>query len=332
MILVFYIFFTLIDQQENEWKERDYTMLMILAMFAVIIKISTLPVLLIAFVPLIMFKLSAAKKITWLLKLSAFACLIIVPWLIRNVIISGYLLFPVPLLDIFSVDWKVPMDILVAEKQHVSNAPRMISEDFAYVDQLPFISKITLWIPRLWAGNLIDFILIFLAFISPLFAWLMVRKSSIKNPSFVVWVIAYAGLWFWLIGSPDVRFGFPYIISSILFPLLFFAKRYLLPNKSFIVFIPVIVVLCFYYDYKALKMLALYQASDWIYKPLKHPEYLKNNDMKTFKYVLLNNNTKLYIHDSTHHTINAPLPSCAPYREGIRMRGNTLQEGFRNVR
>jgi L-asparaginase II len=48
----------------------------------------------------------AIQKFYILLALSAF---ILLPWLIRNIILSGYLIFPFEKIDIFAFDWKIPL-------------------------------------------------------------------------------------------------------------------------------------------------------------------------------------------------------------------------------
>ena len=48
------------------------------------------------------------KKYNDIYKYVLLGLLIVVPWLVRNILISGYLLFPITSIDLFDFDWKVP--------------------------------------------------------------------------------------------------------------------------------------------------------------------------------------------------------------------------------
>ena len=45
--------------------------------------------------------------------------LVALPFLVRNVIISGYLLYPYPQIDLFSVDWKMLESVATFDKREI---------------------------------------------------------------------------------------------------------------------------------------------------------------------------------------------------------------------
>lgn len=49
--------------------------------------------------------------------------LVIVLWLVRNVILSGYLIYPIYELDFFTFDWKLPREIAILQKQYIYDYP-----------------------------------------------------------------------------------------------------------------------------------------------------------------------------------------------------------------
>jgi hypothetical protein len=330
-ILVFYILYNVYEKVGSQWNEADWKVLILLSVFSVIIKLSTLPLLLIVFVPLLTFKKNWKDVLILYAKLFPLALLIIIPWLVRNIILSGYLVFPFPAVDVFSFDWKVPTNTVIAERQHIAHAPRMISDNYNYVEGLNFLQWFPRWLPNLWRDNHFNFILVLVGLFSPVIALYVHRKNkSVKSFQFLAWLVAYVGVWFWLITSPDIRFGYHYLLPCILLPLLSCAKNF--SYQPYTQLLPyAICLICFYYDFVAIKKLQPYSFSQYIVCPLKSPEYYKRNDLNTFKYVMLSNRVKLYIQDSTHHSINAPLPSCYPYNPGIRMRGNKLEDGFKTL-
>jgi hypothetical protein len=260
---------------------------------------------------------------------------IIAPWLLRNVLLSGYLIFPLSSTGFFDVDWKVPYDIALAEQQHISHAPRMISQNFAFVDTLAFYEWFPEWIRNVWKGNLFNSVLVTLGLLSPLVAWSAFRMKGLKARLYVAkYLIAYTGVIFWMLGSPDVRFGYSFLVLCIFLPLMFLAEKssfHFITKKIHIAFTTIVFIYCIYFAAIAVKMLRLNNIADFAVKPLRDPVYFRENDLASFKFVMLSDSVKLYIHDSAHHSINAPLPSCAPYREGIKLRGRTLQEGFKTI-
>jgi hypothetical protein len=211
----------------------------------------------------------------------------------------------------------------------------MISQNFAYVDTLSFYQWFPEWMKNVWNGNVFNKVLISLGLVSPIVAWRVFNpKCSRSRLHLVKYVIAYTGVLFWMMGSPDVRFGYTFLVLCILLPLMVLAEKsptYFSDKRFYIACQTIVLVYCMYYAATAVKMLKPHNIADFAVKPLRDPVYFRENDLATFRFVLLNENVRLYIHDSAHHSINAPLPSCAPYREGIKMRGNNLQDGFKTV-
>ena len=37
---------------------------------------------------------------------------VLIPWLVRNVVLTGWLIYPFEAVDLFSVDWKVPLELM----------------------------------------------------------------------------------------------------------------------------------------------------------------------------------------------------------------------------
>ncbi|MCU0443754.1 MAG: hypothetical protein MUE85_02475 [Microscillaceae bacterium] len=93
------------DNSENNLK---IYVLIGLSCFAFTIKISAIWILI---VPVIyIFKTAYELQKSRLFKLIALAFLIVMPYLTRNVITSGYVLYPINIIDIFDFDWKVPKE------------------------------------------------------------------------------------------------------------------------------------------------------------------------------------------------------------------------------
>jgi len=327
MILVFFVLIKVIEQINQPYLKSQWKIISVLSFFCVIIKLSTLPVLLLLLVPIFFYRLTKNEKVRWLSFLFFTGIIIIVPWLARNVILSGYLLYPVPILDVFHFDWKVPLDQVIFERDHVANAPRLISNNWAYVQSLPFYEKVYRWLPQVWFENPFNGTMVYIALLSPLIA-LPVLPGK-KKPLMYVWLVAYAGIWFWIYGSPDVRFGYPFLVACLMLPLLVLFDKREINSIGKKVLAIITVASCFYYCQIAYRMFHQHPLHEWIVKPLLHPEQLKNKDLSTFRYKQLNSKVKLYLHDSTHHCINAPFPCSAEYSSNVVLRGQTIADGFK---
>ncbi len=329
-MLVFYCFFTLLETREK-WLRHQWIPMLALALFAVTVKISTIPLLLLFIIPFTRYKNEKKKIINAYLMMTAIAVIIFVPWLVRNVMLSGYLVFPVPLTGFLNVDWKVPVDIALQEKLHVSNAPRLVSDDWEFVNSLPFTQWFPVWLQALWIDNKFNALLTYFTFLSPLYGVYILANNKSSKPYVAAYFIATAGLIFWLIGSPDVRFGYHYMLPILFFPLLLVASKKSLNISGSLLkgFTLVTLLMCGYYAVIAIKMLSPFSPKQYALQPLRSAEYLTNNELSSFNFVMLNDTTKLYFHDRSHHSLNAPLPSSDKFRKGISMRGATLQEGFR---
>ena len=109
MCTVFYIIIKWLSQLENE-READnvtpYALLCVAGVYAVSLKLTAGLILILVLKPAIM--LIRQKRWKEIILYLCMGIGVITPWLIRTVWISGYLLYPFPALDIFSVDWKIP--------------------------------------------------------------------------------------------------------------------------------------------------------------------------------------------------------------------------------
>ncbi|HEX6180938.1 MAG TPA: hypothetical protein VFZ47_06800, partial [Chitinophagaceae bacterium] len=161
--------------------------------------------------------------------------LIVVPWIVRNIIISGYLFFPFSSLDMIQVDWKLPI-------QHVKwfeNAVKVYAINPEYDLNKPFTLSVQQWF-GIWFNRL-SFIqsLLFLSGIASivLFGLLFVAgvmrkgKRFVSEQRYIILCVAtaVAGSLFWFLKGPDFRlgYGFTVIITVLSLAMMF---RYFLAD------------------------------------------------------------------------------------------------------
>ncbi|WP_029904473.1 hypothetical protein [Prevotella sp. 10(H)] len=95
----------------------NYLLGFMLPVFLLTCKLSFFPVGLISLY--LLYMLIKQKKYKVIVFLCLISLLILVPWLVRNVIISGYIIYPLYQLDLFSFDWKVPKEVAIREKDYI---------------------------------------------------------------------------------------------------------------------------------------------------------------------------------------------------------------------
>ena len=153
-------------------------MLWALVALSVTFKLSSL---LIVF--LLLFLVRSALRQRRLILYLATAVLIGAPFVARNVILSGYLLYPVPSVDIISVDWKIPLEEVQFEKDLVEGWAKQPYgttyiddfEDIPKIMEMPFGEWFEIWWPaqsKKWQAFMLLGLLSF-----PLLFWTLIKKQ-----------------------------------------------------------------------------------------------------------------------------------------------------------
>lgn len=207
MLLILYIFIKWSEFAERG--ERDgilYGYLCMAGMYAVTVKLSAAPVVALTIYPLCLFL--REKKMPALFAHAAGGLLILSPWLIRNVILSGYLIYPYGKLDLFHLDWKMDLAVLAKDSLDIRMYGRGIRNAAAYDDSL------TGWIPQWFLGQETGArILIFLGALAVLTAlfllWSVLKKKRFLEALMLGAAVANIGFWLW--SAPLMRYGETYI-------------------------------------------------------------------------------------------------------------------------
>ncbi len=350
-LLIFIIFSRLIlidesyDNSSTALKPELIIILTLMA-FIVTIKLSGAPILLLSLPVFIKFIIN--KKIKALFFTCLACLLIILPWVARNIIISGYLIFPFDKIDIFGFDWKIPGYIL----RDVINGMKIWSFP---IGNIPLSEYIPAWL---------DFIKIqYKAFIFPLlilsvismifylsrlivkprliFQYLSILKKYLWYP-----ITVYLAVAFLFVNAPDVRYGAAFFMLFFLIHITpFFAIIFSgLRREKFIIFISSAMILFtiafeiflyqryFYYN---LDDIVKHDPPSIVTQRIILPAGYGKDPAGTDLHVLSNNNFTLNIY--TARTICLcwydPFP-CTTRGEwnlikGIELRGNDILHGFR---
>lgn len=233
-ILTLFIFLIWLREPKNNSPFRAL-LLIALVFTCLTVKLATLPLLLV--IPLLAYQHRHRfhwKQAFWVM---ALGCLIIIPWLARNVILSGYLLFPLASLDLFSPDWKVAGNIAQYEQDVITFWARFHLNETEFDPAKltwPFSRWFSWWWTHWWYWyNWPNRPMFILAALSPVLAGIQLvyfRSSAYRSLS--VYAVALAGFLFWFLNAPEFRFGFAFIWTTAFIPISALLRRSLPPVLS----------------------------------------------------------------------------------------------------
>ncbi len=195
-------------------KDADfYAFPALIAFCDITVKFSSAPFSLIVLIPLVM--LIRKKKWNRILYYAVCVLVIVLPFFIRNYIISGWLLYPSTFPDIFNPDWKIPEMYLTPDSAYIIAFGRGYSNMGAA--DLPFSE----WFPHWYGGLEKIWKLMLFATGSGILVWFLnfyegMIKKRYKDSDFIILnftvFTAVVSFFFWLFSSPLIRYGQGYIL------------------------------------------------------------------------------------------------------------------------
>lgn len=228
LLFLFYVVLAWLELEEKQEKEvTPYSLLCVLLVVVVSIKLSAGIMLLLVLKPAaVLLKEKRYREIGIYLALGTIA---IFPYLARNVILSGWLVYPFSGLDFFSVDWKIP----IGEVQYDAEEIKVYAKGMR--DVALKNTPLKVWLPDWFEGLKGLEKLWVLSSAASLIAgavwscWKLIRKEKEAYGIIFLETVLMAGYLFWQLGTPLVRYGYIYILA---FPFLTAGIFFLsLPDK-----------------------------------------------------------------------------------------------------
>lgn len=311
--------------ESDEKSETRKLVIFLLAVFAVTVKLSSLPLMFLA----VFILLEHAAKKDWrsVLILAVAGGLILLPWSIRSVFLSGYPVFPQLQLDVFPVDWKMPAEQVRLAIDGVVGLARIGNSWRPSMDMSGWQ-----WIPR-WFNRLTlnRQLIVALTLVSPALAILGRYKypSVFSRKYLAAFVIAFTGSVFWFLTAPDIRFGYGFLISTCALALSPFIGDLFDRVKRPLKFLPNLLLLSLlvFQTYTLLLSLELPTLGDRLLLPADYQP-------SRAQVCELGNGVKIYcrIEGEPWMECQYDLFPCIPvHRPTAEMRGPTFQDGFRAI-
>lgn len=212
-ILIYTVIIMWLDALDSQDKESEgyaypFAMLSILLVYAATIKFSIALLVLLVIKPAVI--LIKKKQVKQILSSLCGGIVVLVPFFIRNVIISGWLIYPSTFIDLFNVDWKIPKGVAQYDAMEIGVYGKGIN-DVTKLDM-----PISQWLPNWFkAMSLIEKGWVFLTFLSivvcVIYFVVKVIKKKVDYDRLLVCVVVIASCIFWFVSAPLVRYGYGYL-------------------------------------------------------------------------------------------------------------------------
>lgn len=322
MLLILYIFIKWSEFRENRWKDGAlYGWLCLVSVYAATVKLSAACVAVLAFYPLYLFV--KKKNGRAVLAHVAAGLAILAPWLIRNVLISGYLVYPYAGLDLFHPDWKMDKAVLAQDSLDIRMFARGIRSAAEYDDSLIG------WAPRwfLSQGTGERIAIVVGAVCIPMAVYLLVKSLRQKAYGLTALLFAAAvNLIFWFFSAPHMRYGGPYIYVLAVITFGAFAEnagvREAYRMTLRILAVAVVAFFSLQYGWRLTKMPAMEERT-----LLRQPDYPA---WPATQYPV--DNVHIWMPDEGDLIgyFAFPATSQGKQLEVLRLRGESFEEGFRH--
>jgi hypothetical protein len=242
--------------------------------------------------------------------------LIALPFLIRNVLISGYLIYPYAELDLFSVDWKMDEAVLQMDRQDITMFGRGITNAAEYGQTF------SEWFPRWFlaksAGEEIMIVLGTLAAV--MVCCFLVRSLRRRRYDKAVFMaVCLGGLLFWFTSAPLMRYGQVYFM--ILIAVALGEWKWLPKEKCLGILMPALLFLFGVLYLEKIGTVTEYEYTDWISQPPYLVWQASQYDVDG-EYIWLPDDGDQVGYLAFPNTSSAKQLKC------LRLRGTSLKEGF----
>jgi len=214
-LFILIIIYLLLEKNLKHLDASTWLLVAFLSLLAVTIKLSVAPVLLIAAVPALLGLVK--RKIKLFFTILFISVVTLSPFIARNIIGTGYIVFPLTSIDVADADWKYDRGLTISEKNYITAYAK--NSGVARKDEINAVNKMSPaeWLPTWWqnrsTADKIIMILLALSFISALLSIKKILSSGFVP--LLALITLLTGIIFWFVTAPDPRFGFGSILGFI---------------------------------------------------------------------------------------------------------------------
>lgn len=309
---------TQLEDSEKSGNIAPYSLLCVLGVYALTLKLTAGLILLLLVKPA--YTLLKEKRWKEIMVYLVLGLVTAAPWVARTVIISGWLLYPFPAIDLFAVDWKMKdiyaintdAELIKAWAKAANtmgiNAPLSKWFPHWFSTTLSFTHKLTI------VGDLISCVLLVITAIR-----IIIKKLWKQLDILIVLLTILCSYLYWQFTAPMPRYGYAYMLLLVTLTL-----GYLLQDKKICTFIYVFLIIVGLYK--------LYVGVDHVVKSRLVDAYVWQEDYTAYELAACEvDGVIIYYSPTDGCTGYDPFPSCGKsiIDAGIELRGEGLKDGFR---
>ncbi len=250
MYMVLYIMCAWITQAAEKKDDSEdipvYGYLAVLSIFTVSMKLSAAALVVLAVLPFILLVKKKMTKET--ISFIVIGFLSFLPYLVRNVIISGWLLYPAEAIDLFNVVWKVPAEYMKFDADQIKVWGRELQDTMSVEEGITV--GISDWLPIWWEKKRFyeKLLLVFqVAGAGAVLLNLFIRKvrKKIRADVAMFYIAVFINIGMWFFTAPFIRYGLAFLMLLPICAAMDLAEN-IFKGKAFLRFAMVaIAVVCF---------------------------------------------------------------------------------------
>lgn len=324
--MAFILVIRLVDLYEmNVEDAAPYALIALLSGCIITIKLSGALLILTALWPIVCY--IKRKEFGKIIHCLIYGVILVVPYLVRNVLLSGYLLYPSTSFDIFNVDWKIPYDIALSDFKEIQVYGR------GYTDPARFGDSIGKWFSGWFMSqSALDRLFIIAAIVGIVvyvikciyYGFIISKRESVSIPicKTITEGVLCCSFAFWLFTSPLMRYGclYVYIVDALIWGDILLK---IIKNKNGLRVI-----------YIALGLVGLYKAymfGNEVIRAYRPDTLILQQDYENFEVDSYEvDGVTIYIPVESDRVGYEAFPS-SPWQMNIELRGDGIEDGFRAV-
>ncbi len=324
MCTIFYLVIQWLSLLEAPREEREqivpYALLCVGGVFAVSLKLTAGLILILVIKPAYML----IKKKRWkeIVLYISMGIVVIAPWLVRTVIISGYLLYPFPSLDLFHVDWKMSAKAAALDSAEIKTWGRAIY-DASKVD-MPIKEWFPNWFETTLSGTeklliLADigalFVLVMMAF------WVIWKRKKELFDFLLVMAAVASSYVFWQVSAPLMRYGYSHVLLLVVLPAGYFVCEFTKKREK--------LSLLFYSVVLFIGVAKLLPVCSYAASVANQPYYWNQKEYGNYEKVSYEINGESFYYPQEGDRIGYDAFPSSPAKADIEFRGENIEDGFR---
>ncbi len=319
-LFILIIIYILLEKNLRHLDASTWLLVAFLSLVAVTIKLSVAPILLVAIVPALLGLVK--RKIKLFFTILFISIVTLSPFIARNIISTGYIVFPSTFIDVANVDWKYDRELTVNEKNYITAYAKKTG--VVTKDEINAVNKMnpSEWLSTWWQNRSIaDKIIMIFLLLSILSALLSIRKILLSGfIPLLVLVTLLTGIVFWFANAPDPRFGFGSIIGfiGVVFYLVF-KEKVIFIGKNVLTAI-LLVIAGSIFAYTGYRFVNFFNKEQLIF-----PLGIEKTEYKTFECDGIKINSPAVNKDFGI----VPVPCTNLDCDKFSPRGNTVEDGFK---